>query len=225
MAVRIFEKLNKEQLLELFHKKDLLNNGEKREFFSSVFYDFTVWPIASLRDFWLLRYVNRLRLTNFCYGNGMNQGTLLDMLSFYHTHDDNNIRRGKEISDLWIRLQNEVLPYYYYFSIHYGFEIYFTGNKRVNGKSAGPVVDGPMFKSQSQVKPTFYLKPKMYEKVVRNQVIEAENEKAMRRKRIRENLEKCRQESKKRKEILKLLELNSVDEIDELFLEDPFAKE
>lgn len=225
MDVKNVGNLNKEQLLYLFHKKDFSNKGEKREFFSSVFYDFIAWPSASLRDFWLLRYVNRLRLTNFCYGNGMNQGTLLDMLSFYHTHNDDNIRRWKEISDLWNRLQNEILPDYYYFSMHYGFEIYFTGNKRVNGKPAGPVVEGPMFNSQSRKEPTLYLKPKMYEKMVREQVIEAENEKAMERKKIRENLEKARKESIKQKEVLMHLQLNSIDELHELFLESPIANE
>lgn len=211
------QSLNLYQILDLFNKKDLVNNGAKREFFSNVFYDFNVWPIASLRDFWMLKYVNRLRLTNFCFGNGMSHETLLEMLTFYHTHSDQNIHRWKEISELWNRLKNEMLPHYYYFSMHFGFEIYFDGNKRVHRKPAGPVVDGPMYNSPSQTESTFFCKPKVYEMIVRNRVIAAENESAMQRKKLREKMLKAPEESKNEKEAVRLLEVNSIQEIDEMF--------
>lgn len=76
--------LNKDQLLSLFKEKDLVDNAEKRNHFNSVFYDFEVWPENNLRDFWLIRYMNRMRLTNFGYGNGLSKHALLEMLSFYH---------------------------------------------------------------------------------------------------------------------------------------------
>lgn len=201
-----------------------MDNGVKREFFSSVFYDFDVWPIASLRDFWMLKYVNRLRLTNFCFGNGMNQETLLEMLRFYHTHSDDNIHRWKEVTDLWNRSQNEKLPHYYYYSMHFGFEIYFDGNKRVKKKPGGPVVDGPMYNSPSQMESTFFCKPKIYEKIVRSRVIAAESERAMERKKMHEKIEETRKESKNETEALRQLQVNSLEEIDTMFPEDEEAQ-
>lgn len=75
-----------------------------------------------------------------------------------HTHSDQNIHRWKEISDLWNRLKNEMLPHYYYFSMHFGFEIYFDGNKRVHGKPGGAVVDGPIHHLKQS--PHFFIRRK-----------------------------------------------------------------
>lgn len=97
MEISIIGSLNKNQLLNLFNEKDLKDKNKNREHFSDVFHDSCEWPIHSLRDFWLIRRVNRMRLTNFCFGNGLNLETLLQILSFYHTKSNDNSRRFGEI--------------------------------------------------------------------------------------------------------------------------------
>lgn len=207
--------LSKVQLLSLFQEKDLLDNGSKRNHFNSVFYDFEVWPQNYLRDFWLIRYINRMRLTNFGYGNGLNKHSLLEMLSFYHVHSNDNIRRWKEISDLWDRLVNETPQEYYYFSIHYGFDVYFDGKKRMNGKPAGYVIDGKQYASTMLDEPRHYLKPKDYELLVRSRVLRNEIERDNERKALIK-----RAEFKKKFKEMKGLQFLKLNSIDELFTDD-----
>lgn len=212
MDLQAVKNLSKEQLLHLFHDKDLVDNEAKRNHFNSVFYDFEVWPEYSLRDFWLIRYMNRMRLTNFAYGNGLSKYSLLEMLSFYHVHSNDNIHRWKEISDLMDRLVNETPQEYYYYSIHYGFEVYFNGQKRMNGKPAGYVIDGKQFASTMLDEPRHYLKPKAYELLVRSRVLRNEMHRDLERKKLI-----ARGEFKKKQKQMKGLQFLKLKTIDELF--------
>lgn len=152
--------LQKEQLLNLFALKDSSDKNQKHELFSDVFYDFSQWPINPIRDFWLLRHVNRIRITNFCFGNGLRLDTFVEMIIFYHEPSTDNSRGITEMTLLWERLKNGIVPHCYYFLIEMKFEVYFGGQKRQNGQSAGPVVLGNFFNSvdQSRDDGTFFMK-------------------------------------------------------------------
>lgn len=202
-------RLSKSKLLFIFEIKDKSDKGFKRDFLSDVFYDFSVWPVNSLRDFWLLRYNNRMRLTNYCYGNGLSLDTLVEMIEFYHEHNDNNRRRLCEIRILWERLAVSNFSQYYYFSMHYGIEIYFDGQIRKNGRPAGPVIDGPFFKSVQYPQPTGLMTCQQYEAEVRRRVEVAEDEKFQTRMKIIEDGQK----NNKFKKVLQYLQLSSIDDL------------
>lgn len=56
--------------------------------------------------------------------------------------------------------------------------------------------------------------------IVRNRVIAAENEIAMQRKKLRKKMLKARKESKNQEEAVRHLEVNSIQEINEMFPKD-----
>lgn len=177
MNVNYIKTLQKDQLLNLFTQKDSGDNKVKRHFFSDVFYDFSLWPINSIRDFWLLRHVNRMRITNFCFGNGLSLHTFIEMIVFYHGPSTDNSRRITEMTLLWDRLKNGIVPHYYYYNMEMKFDIYFGGQKRQNGQPAGPVVVGNLFNSldQSRDDGTFFMKPRQYAELVKSRVEHAEH--------------------------------------------------
>lgn len=105
MDIQHIKTLNRTQILGLFNSKDTADRNEKREYFSDVFYDFSHWPVHSLRDFWLYRRVNRMRLTNFCFGNGLSVNVFCEMIDFYHENNSDNQRRLGEMLLLWDRLK------------------------------------------------------------------------------------------------------------------------
>lgn len=212
MDIPPISRLGKSELLLIFEKKDKSDNGSKRALFSDVFYDFSVWPDNSLRDFWLLRYNNRMRLTNFCYGNGLNVTTLVDMIEFYHERNDENLHRLCEIRILWERLATNNFAQYYYFSIHYGIEIYFNGQVRKNGRPSGQVIDGPLFKSVQFPQPASFLNCQQYEAEVRRRVEVAGNEKYQKRMKMIEEGHK----KNKFKKVLQYLKLESIDDLFEV---------
>lgn len=211
MKVSYINSLQKDQLLNLFALKDSSDKNEKREFFSDVFYDFSLWPISAIREFWLIRHVNRMRITNFCFGNGLSLHTFIEMIVFYHEPITDNSRRITEMTLLWDRLKNGIAPHYYYYNMEMKFEIYFGGQKRRNGQPAGPVALGNLFNSvdQSWDDETFFMKPQQYAQLVRSRVEHAEKLKY-------EELQALIKRGERRKQInksLQFLKLKSVHDL------------
>lgn len=209
MELQVVNGLNKSQLLNLFDEKDIGDKNKKRDFFSDVFYDFATWPKNYLQDFWLIRRVNRMRITNFCFGNGLNIETLREMLEFYHSQNADNRRRINEIIMLWDRLVNNMVPHYYYYNMQLGFEIYFGGQRRKNGKPAGEVNFNQTFRAENLCDVNVFDKPKVFEIKVRNRIIHSENE----RWNARQELLKKAEKKKDFKETLKYLKLNSIEDL------------
>lgn len=131
--MRPVQSMKKEELLQLFDSKDATDRTQ-RFHFSSAFYDVSVWPVENIRDYWMVRYLNRMRLTNFFFGNEAPWGLLLEMFSFYHNKTMDKERWIEEMRALWHRLGTKSVPHYYYYSMNYGFQIYFDGRKHVNGQ-------------------------------------------------------------------------------------------
>lgn len=209
MDINHLKSLNKTQLLGLFNNKDLVNKNEKREFFSEVFYDFTHWPMISLRDFWLIRRISRMRITNFCFGNGLSLKVFIEMIEFYHENNADNQRRLGEMILLWERLKLKQVPDYYYYSIDFGFEIYFSGRKRVNGQPAGKVRMGRLFNTLEQNDENEYLSPAAYERNVRIEMAYHEQQRLMERQELIRRAEK----KIKVQKALSYLKLKSVDDL------------
>lgn len=209
MEITAIKSLNKSQLLDLFNKKDSIDKNKNRELFSDVFYDFSEWPINSLRDFWLIRRVNRLRLTNFSFGNGLSLKMLLEMLTFYHIKCDNNFRRFNEISDIWKRIQENLPAHYYYFNLQLGLEMFFDGRKRKDGKPAELIRINEKYAPQFENNYSTYCKPHVYANLVKRRVLEAEIQRYKSRKLLILEIER----QKKFKKALEFLKLNSVDEL------------
>lgn len=210
MDVRKINTFSKDQLLELFKKKDSSDNNKSRDFYSSIFYDFSLWPINTLRDFWLIRYPNRMRLTNFCFGNGLCLEMLIEMLNFYHDPNSDNQQRINEIIALWTRLQNnDVSDYYYYYNMDLKIDLFFNGQKRLNGKPAGIVDTGKMFNSQGPHERSEYLKPLQFAKKVRESIERNQELNYM----ARQELIKRGQRRIRINKALKFLKLKSVDDL------------
>lgn len=206
MDPKIVNVLNKIQLLSLFNEKDSSDKKNNREHFESVFYAPQTWPMQSIRDFWMIRYINRMRVTNFFFGNGAPLEVLIEMLSFYHTTSHENDQRFEQIKALWIRLTQANLPDYYYFSMHYGFELYLDGRKRTNGQPGEMVSAGNMFNTQEQHAENKYISAKENEALIRNRVAIMENERWEERQKLLES-------KRSLQSVLDYLKLKSIDDL------------
>lgn len=141
--------LDKVALLNLSKIKDESDNCATREFLSDVFYEFEYWPISVLRDFWLIRRVNRMRITNFCFGNGMSPYAFENIMSFYHNKTSENQHRFKEMKDLWKRLEKQLPSNYYYYSMELKNEIYFDNRLRRSGQPVQMQTTENMYNQQN----------------------------------------------------------------------------
>lgn len=220
MDIHHIKTLNKTQLLGLFNSKDINDRNEKRGYFSDVFYDFSHWPLNSIRDFWLIRRVNRMRLTNFCFGNGLSLNVLYEMIEFYHENNSDNQRRLGEMVVLWDRLKKNEVPDYYFYSMELGFEMYFNGKKRVNGQPGNHVQMGNLFNTVDQSGSGAYthLSPAAFERKVREEVASREDQKhSERQELIRRSARKKQERREKTLEFLKLKSVEDffIDDVDE----------
>lgn len=191
--------------MQFFDEKDKTDSNSNRNHYQSVFYDFSTYPIQNITDFWLIRYINRMRLTIFFYGNGGTLNVLVEMLEFYHNNNEDNYRRINEIKTLWVRILKENLPNYYYYSMHHRCEIYFDGRTRINGQPGGYIHEANLYNTQIQQSTYKYITPKENEKLIRARVAACESEKSLKRMLKRKEILKKsieEYEHKRRKKLL-----------------------
>lgn len=216
MNIKEVENLTKSDLLNIFEKNNASANGIMKKYVGDVFYDFSRWPEQSLRDFWLIRRMHRLRLTNFCFGNGISPDVFFDIVQFYHDTNDDNKRRIREMKDLWQRLIDGPPSQYYFYSMELGFEIYFNNERRKYGCPAGQVQFGNLFRSvdADQSSPSnFREEIRTLGDRIRADIAEFQNKNAEHRQQL---FRRC----KERTEIFKHLKIKSLKGITDLFLDD-----
>lgn len=222
MDIQYVNNLSKSALLNLFDKHDKTDEGFTRNYLTDVFYDFNFWPFFCLKDFWLLRRVNRLQLTNFCFGNGMMLETLIELISFYHNNNGDNKRRMREITDLWKRLIDDPPNSYYFYSMEINHNMYFNGRIRINNYPGNPVVMGCMFRTHDQeIQLNFKEEIRTLQQRVQNRVQEYEEKDFEYRRNLAErailkDLHKSAIDvvhDVEKERMLSYLKLNSIDEL------------
>lgn len=214
---------SKTDLLNLFKMKDITDNGATRDFLSDVFYDFEHWPVTVLRDFFLIKHVNRMRITNFCYGNGMSPYIFEIVMTFYHEKISENQNRLKEMKILWKRLEEQCPAHYYYYSMELKSEIYFDNRLRQNSKKGTIHVMRHMFNTSESCTPNDYYFENIHNltyNIKRNILRLQEERSKARRKIIKEAAKKkkikmaaIKNEDEKTEYALAYLKLESIDDL------------
>lgn len=161
-----------------------------------------------------------MRLTNFCFGNGLSLNVFCEMIHFYHENNVDNQRRLGEMVALWDRLKKNEVPDYYFFSMELGFEMYFNGRKRVNGQPAGHVQMGRLFNTVDQSGDGAYthLSAAAFERKVREEMAYREHQKNKERQELIARAARKRElRHKKAFEFLKLKSVEDffIDDVDE----------